>query len=86
MKIRLFDTADEAEVVALWEECGLRRSWNVPHLEIARKRAMDDDLFLVAEKGGVVVGTLMAGYDGHRGSINYVGVLPDSRKWASDER
>ena len=56
------------------------RSWNDPHLDIARKRAFEDGLFLVAEIDGAVVGTLMAGYDGHRGSINYVGVRPANRK------
>jgi ribosomal protein S18 acetylase RimI-like enzyme len=71
---------DDAEVIALWQACGLRRSWNDPHLDISRKQAGDDGLFLVAEMAGAVVGSLMAGYDGHRGSINYVGVLPSHRK------
>ena len=58
----------------------MQRSWNNPHLDIARKQVVSDGLFLVAEIDGVVVGTLMAGYEGHRGSINYVGVLPGNRK------
>ena len=80
LEIRLFEEVDEARVVALWQQGGLRRSWNDPHLDIARKQAASDGLFLVAEMDGEVVGTLMAGYDGHRGSINYVGVLPSHRK------
>ena len=79
-EIRPFQQTDEAQVIAVWQECGLQRSWNDPHLDIARKQASGDGLFLVAEIDGAVVGTLMAGYDGHRGSINYVGVLPDKRK------
>lgn len=79
-EIRPFEQADEAQVISLWQECDLQRSWNNPHLDIARKQAAGDGLFLVAEIDGVVVGTLMAGYDGHRGSINYVGVLPGNRK------
>lgn len=79
-EIRPFERTDEAQVVALWQECGLWRSWNDPHLDIARKQAAGDGLFLVAEIDGAVVGTLMAGYDGHRGSMNYVGVLPGHRK------
>lgn len=78
--IRLFEQADEAQVISLWHECGLLRSWNDPHLDIVRKQAAGDELFLVAEIDGSVVGTLMAGYDGHRGSINYVGVRPANRK------
>ena len=78
--IREFAQADEDQVVALWRDCGLQRSWNDPHLDIERKQAVGDALFLVAEMDGLIVGTLMAGYDGHRGSINYVGVLPSYRK------
>ena len=58
-EIRPFDQNDEAQVIALWQECGLRRSWNDPHLDIARKQAARDGLFLVAEMDGSVVGTLM---------------------------
>jgi ribosomal protein S18 acetylase RimI-like enzyme len=79
-EIRPFEQTDEAQVIALWQECGLRRSWNDPQLDIARKQDAEDGLFLVAEIDGAVVGTLMAGYDGHRGSMNYVGVLPGHRK------
>lgn len=64
----------------------MQRSWNDPHLDIARKQAAGDGLFLVAEVDGVVIGTLMAGYDGHRGSINYVGVLPRNRKMGVGRR
>ena len=49
MKIRRFQTADTAHVVALWEACGLTRPWNNPELDIARKCAVDDGLFLVGQ-------------------------------------
>lgn len=80
LKIRPFEPTDETEVIGLWQECDLSRSWNDPRLDIARKQSALDGLFLVAEMDGSLVGTLMAGYDGHRGSINYVGVLPGRRK------
>jgi len=79
MRIRPFAAADEAAVVALWQRCGLTRPWNDPHKDIRRKLAVRPDLFLVAEAGGAVVGTVMVGYDGHRGWINYLGVDPGSR-------
>jgi len=41
---------------------------------------MGDGLFFVAEAGEKVVGTIMAGYDGHRGWIYSVAVLPEYRK------
>jgi ribosomal protein S18 acetylase RimI-like enzyme len=76
MRIRPFDAPDEAAVVALWQRCGLTRPWNDPHKDIRRKRAVRPDLFLVVEVEGAIVGTVMVGYDGHRGWINYLAVDP----------
>jgi len=77
MEIRQFETADAADVVALWEACGLTRPWNDPHADIARKQQVQPELFLVAVVDGHLVGAVMGGYDGHRGSINYLAVAPD---------
>ena len=76
MTIRPFCPADEADVVALWEACNLTRSWNDPHKDIARKLQVNPEWFLVAEAAGSVVGSVMAGYEGHRGWINYLAVAP----------
>ena len=67
---------DEAAVVALWQRCGLTRPWNDPAKDIRRKLAVRPDLFLVGEADGAVVATAMAGYDGHRGWVNYLAVDP----------
>ena len=80
MTIRPFQSTDEGAVVALWARCGLTRPWNDPHKDIARKLAVRPDLFLVAELDGTLIGTVMVGYDGHRGWINYLGVDPTSRR------
>jgi ribosomal protein S18 acetylase RimI-like enzyme len=80
MLIRPFQPADEDAVVALWQRCGLTRPWNDPRKDIRRKLAVRPELFLVAEVEGAIVGTVMAGYDGHRGWINYLGVEPASRR------
>lgn len=77
MRIRGYDAADRDAVVALWRACDLVRPWNDPHKDIARKLAVDDGLFLVAEEDGAVVGAVMAGYDGHRGWMNYLAVAPE---------
>jgi ribosomal protein S18 acetylase RimI-like enzyme len=79
MRIRAFQLADEAAVVALWERCGLTRTWNDPRKDIARKLAVQPELFLVAEADGAVVATVMAGYEGHRGWVNYLAVAPQHR-------
>lgn len=78
--IRSFEAADEDAVVALWEECGLVRPWNDPRRDIARKLTVQPDLFLVAVEGDVIVGAGMAGFDGHRGWVNYLAVTPGRRQ------
>ncbi|MGH9888879.1 MAG: GNAT family acetyltransferase [bacterium] len=74
--IRTFAPADEAAVVALWRAAGLTRPWNDPHKDIARKQAVQPELFLVGELAGEIIATAMAGYDGHRGSVYYLAVSP----------
>ncbi len=79
MRIRPFERADEAAVVALWEECRLTRSWNDPRKDIARKLAVQPELFLVGVADGAIVASAMAGYEGHRGWMNYLAVAPRFR-------
>jgi len=78
--IRPYRESDEAAVIALWQACDLVRPWNNPHSDIARKLQVNREWFLVAERDGRVVGTVMAGYDGHRGWINYLAVEPAARR------
>jgi len=79
MEIRVFRQDDFEEVITLWERCDLLRPWNDPEMDIERKQNHDPDLFLVAVVGGEIVGSLMGGYDGHRGSVYYLAVHPDYR-------
>ncbi|WP_418516551.1 GNAT family acetyltransferase [Curtobacterium flaccumfaciens pv. flaccumfaciens] len=91
-RIRPFRTEDTDAVVALWESCGLVRPWNDPRRDIARKLTVQPELFLVAEPDATdgddtdtdtdtaeadVVAAGMAGFDGHRGWVNYLAVRPD---------
>lgn len=80
MHIRPYERADEAAVINLWQWCGLTRPWNNPARDIERKMTVRPDLFLVAVQEEAIVGSVMVGYDGHRGWINYLGVDPDSRR------
>ncbi len=64
------------QVLALWQQTGLTVPHNNPQLDIARKMAHSPELFLVAQSSGIVLGTLMCGYDGHRGWLNYLAVDP----------
>jgi ribosomal protein S18 acetylase RimI-like enzyme len=79
MQIRPFRLADEPAVIALWNECGLTRRWNDPHKDIARKLTVQPELFLVGMTEGAVMASLMAGYEGHRGWMNYLAVAPRFR-------
>ena len=79
MQIRPFEPADESAVVALWKECRLTRPWNDPHKDIARKLAVQPELFLVGIFKEAVIATVMAGYEGHRGWVNYLAVAPAFR-------
>ena len=74
------DGAHRGQVIALWKAVfGYTAAHNDPGRSIDRKLACDD-LFWVAEQGGLVVGTVMAGYDGHRGWIYSLAVRPDLRR------
>jgi ribosomal protein S18 acetylase RimI-like enzyme len=54
--------------------------WNNPERDIKRKLSVQRDLFLVATNGSELIGTAMAGYDGHRGWVYYVAVRPEYRR------
>src|SRR5688572_18203541 len=72
--VRAFKESDEARVIELWMFGGLLKPWNDPKKDIARKLKVQRELFLVAELEGLVVGVVMAGYEGHRGWVNYLAV------------
>jgi len=76
IEIRPFDTTDEDFVVELWSDCGLIAPWNNPYRDINRKLRIQPEMFLVACSDSQIIATVMAGYDGHRGWINYLAVHP----------
>ena len=80
MEIRPFQTPDESPVIRLWTTCGLVVPWNNPHKDIQRKLQVNPELFLVALEGNRIIATVMAGYEGHRGWINYLAVHPDYQR------
>ena len=68
-------------VIALWQSVfGYETAHNRPDFVIDKKIAVSDGLFFVATVDAEVVGTVMAGYDGHRGWIYSVAVHPLRRK------
>ncbi|HEY2733910.1 MAG TPA: GNAT family acetyltransferase [Polyangiales bacterium] len=79
-QIRLFERSDEPSVIALWRACDLTRAWNDPARDIARKLRVQPELFLLSLSDRQIIGSIMAGYDGHRGWINYLAVAPEHRR------
>lgn len=82
--IRPVRAEDMAALVALWalvfpEYSDPTKPQRDPAANIARKLAMQDGLFWLAEESGHVVGSVMAGWDGHRGWIYSLGVAPERR-------
>lgn len=80
MQIRSFQLQDEEAVVDLWRQCDLIRPWNDPHKDIRRKLEIRPDLFLVGVREDRVIASVMAGYDGHRGWLNYLAVAPEYQR------
>ncbi|MBU0517620.1 GNAT family acetyltransferase [bacterium] len=76
MQIRPYENEDRDAVIQLWEKCNLTRPWNDPAKDIARKLEVNAELFLVGLIDGKIVATVMGGYDGHRGWMNYLAVDP----------
>jgi ribosomal protein S18 acetylase RimI-like enzyme len=81
LTIRTYEDADHREqVISLWRTVfGYEAKHNEPSLVIDKKRGVDDLLF-VAVDGGAVVGTIMCGYDGHRGWIYSLAVATSHRR------
>ena len=80
IEIRPFQPNQTEAVVALWDACDLIRPWNDPRRDVERKLRVDPELFLVAAEEELVLGSVMAGYEGHRGWINYLAVDPSRRR------
>lgn len=77
---------DQASVVALWQACGLTRPWNDPVADFARAVAGAESAVLVMRGSAIdgtedaILGSVMVGFDGHRGWVYYLAVAPDRQR------
>ena len=79
LSVAPIEDADIADVVALWQACGLTRPWNDPQADIALARRRPNSTVLVGRDADAIVATVMVGHDGHRGWVYYVAVDPARR-------
>lgn len=80
MEIKAFEDRYKDDVVKLWRECGLVAPQNDPVKDIERKLKVDPELFLIGVVDDVIAATVMGGYEGHRGWINYLAVKPSQQR------
>ncbi len=80
MEIRNYNLSDESQVIDLWVKCDLVRSWNNPKKDIERKLKVNPDLFLVGVLNDKIIVTVMGGYEGHRGWVNYLAIDPSQQR------
>jgi len=68
---------ETAAAIALWQVAGLVQLWNDPGADIAAALNCPTATILAAhDEAGALTGTVMAGYDGHRGWVYYVASDP----------
>ena len=79
-EIRSFQQEDEAPLIKLWEKCELVVAWNDPSKDISRKVQLDPEGSLLGWYDKSLIASVMAGYEGHRGWINYIAVDPEYRR------
>nr|WP_256731391.1 GNAT family acetyltransferase [Sphingomonas sp. dw_22] len=61
----------------MWRTCGLTRPWNDPEADFALALATGGSTVLVARGGDGIDGSVMVGFDGHRGWVYYLAVAPE---------
>ncbi|HEY7425522.1 MAG TPA: GNAT family acetyltransferase [Gemmataceae bacterium] len=81
MHVRSYEDSDESDVIALWNEVLPDSApHNDPATTIRKKLLVERELFFVATVDAAVVGTVLGGYDGHRGWVYSVAVKPRNRR------
>jgi ribosomal protein S18 acetylase RimI-like enzyme len=80
LNIIKFDAKYENSVIELWKHCNLLVKQNNPKVDIKEKMNFQPDLFFLGFLKKKLVSSIMIGYDGHRGWINYLAVHPNFQR------
>jgi GNAT superfamily N-acetyltransferase len=79
MTVRRYRPDDFDTVAALWQAVGFNVPPNEPKRDIEFILRHDNAVLLVNDIGGTVIGTILAGHDGHRGWLYRFAVWPEHR-------
>ena len=77
LKIRAASPVDREEVIAIWRACDLVKPQNDPVLDFDLALQTQTATVLLLEVASEVIGTVMVGFDGHRGWFYYLGIKPE---------
>ena len=81
IEIRRYEASDFDRIEALWNEAFPNDApWNRAENAVPAKLAFQPDLLLVAVDGHQAIGSIMAGYDGHRGWLYSIAVREEDRR------
>ena len=80
LAIRNYNAKYEKDVITLWKCCNLLVPQNDPKLDIKEKMNFQPALFFIGLVNNKLVSSIMIGYDGHRGWINYLAVHPNYQR------
>ena len=71
---------DQDAVIGLWQACGLTRPWNDPRADFDRSIGAGDSTILLVRESDDLAGSVMVGWDGHRGWVYYLAVAEQFRR------
>lgn len=80
MKVVELGREDVGAATSLWKEVGLTREWNDPEADFVRALDSTSSTVLGLKANETLLGTVMVGYDGHRGWMYYLAVTPTRRR------
>lgn len=80
LRIRPATAADIDSVLRFWREAAKGRSISDDHDGVARLIRTDPEALLLAERDGVLTGTVIAGFDGWRCHVYRLAVHPGHRR------
>ena len=77
IRIREAVIGDQDQVISIWKLCELVKPQNDPVLDYQLALETKDSAVLVLETENSLIGSVVVGFDGHRGWYYYLGITPD---------